>query len=337
MRILPPTGVFLQEMIRAYEKIINRMKATGLGIRRHMLDNEALDAFKQYIHQQQIQFELGPPGNHRCNQAERAIQTFKVHFISILAGVDDKFPLSLWCHLLEPMELTLNLLCQSKVAPKISAFAHVHGPHDYMKKPFAPLGCAIQARVKPEDQKTWDTQSDARFSLSTLMQHHQCFQVYIMKTRATRISNTVFFKHQYITNPTVLPESHVVAAAQQLATALKGNIPAGNETAEALMKVSKLFTKIAAAKKQDSKGQGTMQQSQSNTGSTTDNSPSKGGSINSKGGLRPRGRSLHRADFCEPVHTMASCTCTRNTFLITVTAVRRAVSRGLAAQLHLPG
>jgi hypothetical protein len=72
--------------------------------------------------------------------------------------------------------------------------------------------------------------------------------VYVTKTRATRISDTVFFKHQYITNPTLSPESHVVAAAQQLATALKGNIPAGNETAEALTKVSELFTKIAAAK-----------------------------------------------------------------------------------------
>jgi hypothetical protein len=58
----------------------------------------------------------------------------------------------------------------------------------------------------------------------------------------------VFFKHQYITNPTISPESHVVAAAQQLATALKGNIPAGNETTEALKKVSELFTKIAQAK-----------------------------------------------------------------------------------------
>jgi hypothetical protein len=109
------------------------MKAAGLGIRKHTLDNEALDAFKQYTHQQQIQFELVPPGNHRRNKAEHAIQTFKAHFISILAGIDNKFSLSLWCHLLEPTELTLNLLCQSKVAPKISAFAHVHGPHDYMK------------------------------------------------------------------------------------------------------------------------------------------------------------------------------------------------------------
>ncbi len=51
----------------------------------------------------------------------------------------------------------------------------------------------------------------------------------------------------------VSPESHVVAAAQQLATALKGNIPAGNKTAEALEKVSKLFTKIAATKNEAAK------------------------------------------------------------------------------------
>ncbi len=203
-----------EEMIRAYKKIIKRMKAAGLGLRQHTLDNEALDAFKQYIRQQQIQFELVPPDNYRCNQAERTIQTFKARFISILAGVDDKFPLSLWCHLLEPMELTLNLLRQSKIAPKISAFAHIHGPHNYMKKPFAPLGCTIQAHIKPEDSRTWDPRADAGFSLGTSMQHHQCFWVYITKTWATRISDTVFFKHQYITNPSVTPESHVVAAAQ---------------------------------------------------------------------------------------------------------------------------
>jgi hypothetical protein len=71
--------------------------------------------------------------------------------------------------------------------------------------------------------------------------------VYITKTRATRISDTVHFKHQYITKPSV------IAAAQQLAIALQGNIPAGNETAEALKKVSDLFTKIAMAKNEIAK------------------------------------------------------------------------------------
>jgi hypothetical protein len=104
-----------------------------------------------------MKYKLVPPDNHQRNQTERVIQTFKAHFISILAGVNNKFPLSLWCHLLKPTELTLNLLCQLKVAAKISAYAQAHGPHDYMKKPFAPLGCAIQAHVKPKDCRTWDT------------------------------------------------------------------------------------------------------------------------------------------------------------------------------------
>jgi hypothetical protein len=39
--------------------------------------------------------ELVPPDNHRSNLAERAIQTFTHHFISILSGMDEKFLLSL--------------------------------------------------------------------------------------------------------------------------------------------------------------------------------------------------------------------------------------------------
>jgi hypothetical protein len=89
--------------------------------------------------------------------------------------------------------------------------------------------------------------------IPTRMDHHWCFRVYVTRTRATRISDTIVFKHQYITSPTILPESHVVAAAQQLVTALQGNIPVGSETAEALTKVSKLYTKIALAKKEVSK------------------------------------------------------------------------------------
>ncbi len=84
---------------------------------------------KACIKENGMDYELIPPGQHRRNQAEQAIQTFKAHIILILAGIDDKFPLLLWYHLLEPTELTLNLLRQSRVAPKISAFAHVHCTH----------------------------------------------------------------------------------------------------------------------------------------------------------------------------------------------------------------
>ncbi len=45
----------------------------------------------------------------------------------------------------------------------------------------------------------------------------------------------------------------MVAAVQQLVMVLQSNIPAGNETVEALTRVSKLFTKIALAKKEVAK------------------------------------------------------------------------------------
>jgi hypothetical protein len=229
------------EMIRVYQKIFNRIK-------KHVLNNKCLAAMKACIKENNMDYKPIPQVQHRQNQAERTIQTFKTHFISILAGVDDKFPLLLWCHLLEPTELTLNLLRQSRVAPKTLAFTYVHGTHNYMQKSFAPIGCTVQTHVKPNNCLSWDTRSEPGFNLGTSMEHHQCFRVYVTRTRATRISDTVIFKHQYIASPTISPESHVVAAAQQLVTALQGNIPAGNGTAEALTRVSKLFTKIASAK-----------------------------------------------------------------------------------------
>ena len=43
-----------------------------------------------------VVFQLVPPHNHRANAAERAIQTFKTHVITILTGIDPKFPISQW-------------------------------------------------------------------------------------------------------------------------------------------------------------------------------------------------------------------------------------------------
>ncbi len=96
--------------------------------------------------------ELVPPDCHQRNMAKQAIQTFKNHFVVILGGVDNRFPLSLWCHLVQPAKSTVNLLWQSNVAPKVLAYAHVHGQHNYMKRPFAPLGCLVMAQVKPKNQ-----------------------------------------------------------------------------------------------------------------------------------------------------------------------------------------
>ncbi len=193
-------------------------------------------------------WELVPPDCHQRNIAKRAIQLFKNHFVAILSGADDRFLLYLWCHLIRPAELTVNLLRQSNVVPKISAYAHVHGQHDYMKHPFAPLRCAVMAHVKPKNCPSWDVHGDVGFNIGKGMEHHRCFNVYIVKTRATRISDLVFFKHQYITNQQLMPETLILKAALELTSALKGTLLRKAETADALARVSELFHKIAEAK-----------------------------------------------------------------------------------------
>jgi hypothetical protein len=216
----------------------------NLGLKHHRLDNEASTDFKECIREKGMTHKLVPPSNYMRNLAERAIQTFKHHFISILSGVDDKSHYPSGVTYLAQQHI-VNLLHQSN---KISAYAHVHGQHGYMRKPFAPLGCAVQAPVKPDACQTWDTHFKAGFNIGTSMEHHCCFKVYILRTRAMRISNAVFFKHQNISSPVVSPKTMVIQAPQQLTSALQGNVAPGTKAAKALRMVSKLFTKIALAK-----------------------------------------------------------------------------------------
>ncbi len=141
------------EMITAYQRMVDRMKLLALRLKHHQLDNKCSAKFKECITKNRMTHKLVLSDCHCPNIAEGAIQTFKNLFVSILSGVDDRFPLSLWCHLVQPVELTINLLQQSNAAPKVSTYAHVHGQHDYMKHPFASLGCALMAHVKPRTNK----------------------------------------------------------------------------------------------------------------------------------------------------------------------------------------
>ena len=143
------------EMICAYQKLIDRFKSAGITPKRHILDNKCSTNFKQTIRDNNMTYQLVPPHDHRRNMAEKAIQTFKAHFISILCSADKDFPLHLWDRLLPQAEHTLNMLCRSKVTPTVSAFAYHWGQHDYNANPFAPLGCKVEAHITPGTRKTW--------------------------------------------------------------------------------------------------------------------------------------------------------------------------------------
>jgi hypothetical protein len=111
-----------KSLTTAYQAIFLRWKATGvICLNWHILDNEAPEELKQAIRENKCRVELTPADQHQRNAAEKVIQTFKGHFISVLAGVDNSFPINQWDELLPQTILTLNLLWQSNVAPNISA------------------------------------------------------------------------------------------------------------------------------------------------------------------------------------------------------------------------
>jgi hypothetical protein len=91
---------------------------------------------------------------HWRNKAERMIRHFKNHFLSILAGVNAAFPLYLWDLLLPQAKLTVNLLHQATIDPKISAWEYFNGPFDFNKTPLAPVGCRVLIHAKPATCKS---------------------------------------------------------------------------------------------------------------------------------------------------------------------------------------
>ena len=59
------------QIIEAYDRIVRRIKLTGLGLKKHILDNEVSENIKETIQGHGMAYELVPPGDHRRNIVER--------------------------------------------------------------------------------------------------------------------------------------------------------------------------------------------------------------------------------------------------------------------------
>jgi hypothetical protein len=136
----------------------------------HIMDNEASAEYKKVICKN-CTIQLVPPNNHRRNLAERAIQTFKIHFLAIFAGVDDSFLMRLWDKLLPQTILTLNLLRQSNAVPSVSAYQYVRGTFDYNKTPLGPMGSTVQMHESRDNRGTWAERSIDGWYLGTSLEH----------------------------------------------------------------------------------------------------------------------------------------------------------------------
>jgi hypothetical protein len=104
----------------------------------------------------------------------------------------------------------------------MSAHQYVHGQFDYNTMPLAPLGCTVQMHEAPTKQGTWAENSIDGWYIQTSPEHYRCHVIYTKKTKSMRISDTVWFKHKFITQPTVTPADMIVKVLTDLTQAPKG-------------------------------------------------------------------------------------------------------------------
>ena len=84
------------EHLQHVKEVHQYLNSRGIHPRIHVLDNECSNLVKDYVKsEKKIDLLIVPPYLHRVNAAEKAIDTFKAHFITGLAIVDPNFPLQL--------------------------------------------------------------------------------------------------------------------------------------------------------------------------------------------------------------------------------------------------
>jgi hypothetical protein len=140
-----------QEMVRAYNKLVQELVDHGFKPRLQRLNKECSNVLRSLLNQHEIQFQSAPPHMHRRNADERVIQTFKNHFVAGLCSVDPNFPLRLWDRLLPQVTITLNLVRQSRLNPKVSVYAQLYGHYDFNQAPMAPPSTHVIAHENPNN------------------------------------------------------------------------------------------------------------------------------------------------------------------------------------------
>jgi hypothetical protein len=91
VKVVPMKSRSASEWVNAYDHIHQELTAKGFKPKLQTLDSEASAALKHFFTTNNVEYQLVPPHCHRRNAAERAIRTFKEHFVAGLSSVDPTF------------------------------------------------------------------------------------------------------------------------------------------------------------------------------------------------------------------------------------------------------
>ena len=173
-----------------------------------------------------IAYHIVPPHVHLMNAVEKAIGTFKDHFLAGLCSVHPNFPMHLWCRLVPLATTTLNLLRPSRINTRLSAEVLLNGSFDYKKNaPRAPPHQSSPARNSGKTRYLGATRRQRMVHRSGTgalpLPPHFC----VARAQGTHRTIRGIFPHSFTMPPTSSADAAIVTA-QDLVHACQNPEPA---------------------------------------------------------------------------------------------------------------
>ena len=95
----------------------------------------------------------------------------------------------------------------------------------------------------------WAPHTAIGFYIGNAWDHYRCHEIYINNTRHTYTCNTVFFKHKYLTMPTLTPADALIRAVNNLTKVIAGIAPPPSMTKNAIDQLMHIFKQQAETAK----------------------------------------------------------------------------------------
>eukprot|EP00804_Cyclotella_cryptica_P023499 CCRYP_012116-RA/>CCRYP_012116-RA protein AED:0.38 eAED:0.40 QI:0/0/0/1/0/0/3/0/266 len=178
---------------------------------------------------------------HNTNPVERAIRTWKNHFVAIRAATPSTYGLSNWCKDLEQTDITLNMMRPCTQNPKLSAHEAMEGMFSFEATPMAPIGTECMVHVKPSRRQTWGYRAIKAWYFAPALNHYRCVRV-VTDTGAVRTTNTFTFLHHTIQVPTITAADRIIRATKHLKQAIDGHTTPAPDKLEAIAALKALIT-----------------------------------------------------------------------------------------------
>ena len=207
-------------MKNAWLKIFSQFTANGYRPKLHILDNECSGDIKRSFAKNHVDFQRVPTHLHRRNAAERAIQTWKHHFIAGLASSDPSFPLNAWDYLLPKYDLTLNHLRSSRQQPRLSAHACPFGNFHFNRTLLAVPRTKVMIHDNPSQLSAFAPHGIDGFYVGPSLEHYRCYKVFVTATQTTRNSVTMEWFPSTIPYPKLTQDEYIRQTADNLLSVL---------------------------------------------------------------------------------------------------------------------